>query len=75
MPINAACLKHARGNGLQYCVLKHARNASIPFEVSLEKHVNKIHPMGQYPQRAKHAINDHFHSYATGQTIDDHCTP
>ena len=30
MPVNAACLKHARGNGRQYCVLKHARNASIP---------------------------------------------
>ena len=24
MPVNAACLKHARGNGRPYCVLKHA---------------------------------------------------
>ena len=27
------------------------------------------------PQRAQHAINDHFHSYATGKTIDGHGAP
>ena len=39
MPFNAACLKHARGNDRPYCVLKHARNASIPLRDNLVTHI------------------------------------
>ena len=31
MPVNAACFKHAKGYGRQYCVLKHAAECKHSF--------------------------------------------
>ena len=39
---------------------------------SLETHIHEAHPMWDiYPQRAKHAINDNFHSYAVAKPLTD----
>ena len=52
-------------------MLKHARNASIPLGESLETHIHGHTPTRHDPQRAKHAINDHFHSYAVAKLLTD----
>ena len=65
-------LTHARGNGLSYCALTHAAECKHSFGGSLETHIHEAHPMWDiYPQRAKHAINDHFHSYAVAKPLTD----
>ena len=65
-------LTHARGNGLSYCVLSTRRTACIPLGVSLETNFAWLDTLFSHdPQRAKHAINDHFHSYAVAKPLTD----
>ena len=48
-----------------------AAECSIPFGDSLETHVHETHPTRHPPQRAKHAINGHSHSYAVPEPLTD----
>ena len=57
MPVNAACLKHARGNGRPYCVLKHAVESKHSTGVRSCNAYSMDTPLyWHYPQRAKHAV-------------------
>ena len=73
MPVNAACLKHARGNGRPYCVLKHAVESKHSTGVRSCNAYSMDTPLyWHYPQRAKHAITDNSHSLLW-KTIKAHC--